>query len=51
MEYSEARGKMIREKNLRSKISCQSPFNEATERRKSTVKKDYLFPHPLPGCH
>ncbi len=28
MEYLGARGKMIHEKNLKSKISCQTPFDE-----------------------
>jgi hypothetical protein len=28
--YSGARGKLIREKNLNSKISCQTPFNYVT---------------------
>ncbi len=28
MEYLGARGKMIHEKNLKSKISCQTPFNK-----------------------
>ncbi len=28
MEYLGARGKMIHEKNLKSKISCLTPFNE-----------------------
>ncbi len=27
MRYSEARGTLIYEKNLKSKISCQTPFN------------------------
>ncbi len=29
MEYLGARGTMIHEKNLKSKISCQTPFNKA----------------------
>ncbi len=28
MRYSEARGTLIYEKNLKSKISCQTPFKE-----------------------
>ncbi len=28
MRYSEARGTLIYEKNLMSKISCQTPFNQ-----------------------
>jgi hypothetical protein len=28
MRYSEARGTLIYEKNLKSKISCQTPFNQ-----------------------
>jgi hypothetical protein len=27
MRYSEAQGTLIYEKNLKSKISCQTPFN------------------------
>jgi len=27
MNYSEARGTLIHEKNLKSKISCQTPFD------------------------
>jgi hypothetical protein len=27
MGYSRARGKLIYEKNMKSKISCQTPFN------------------------
>ena len=31
MRYSEARGTLIYEKNLKSKISCQTPFKFTAE--------------------
>jgi hypothetical protein len=31
MEYLEAWGILIHEKNLKSKISCQTPFKESIE--------------------
>ncbi len=31
LRYSEARGKLIYEKNLKSKISCQTPFKLFTQ--------------------
>ncbi len=35
MRYSEARGTLIYEKNLKSKISCQTPFKPAKENKKT----------------
>jgi hypothetical protein len=37
MIYSEARGTLIYEKNLKSKISCQTPFKEIV------TQDGYLF--------
>jgi hypothetical protein len=36
--YSWARGKLIHEKNLKSKISCQTPFMDK-EKERGRVKK------------
>jgi hypothetical protein len=33
MGYSGARGTLIYEKNLKAKISCQTPFNRAERRQ------------------
>jgi hypothetical protein len=38
MRYSEARGTLIYEKNLKSKILCQTPFNR-------TNRSFFLFVH------
>jgi hypothetical protein len=42
MGYSGARGTLIYEKNLKSKISCQTPFNE-TYMRRSGVWEELLL--------
>jgi hypothetical protein len=38
MVYSGARGTLIYEKNLKSKISCQTPFKTETEARQMQQK-------------
>ncbi len=39
MRYSEARGTPIYEKNLKSKISCQTPFKDTTETEFEVAEK------------
>jgi hypothetical protein len=43
MGYSGARGTLIYEKKLMSKISCQTPFNVDSMRSPRQRKKDLLF--------
>ncbi len=45
MVYSGAQGKLIQEKNLKSEISCQTPFNFNTRHQQEFWRKDpFLFP-------
>jgi hypothetical protein len=43
MRYSEARGTLIYEKNLKSKISCQTPFKDLFLQNRQT--KVTVRPH------
>jgi hypothetical protein len=39
MDYSGARGTLIHEKKMRSKISCQTPFKGIVQPQKKGVKR------------
>jgi hypothetical protein len=48
MDYSGARGTLIHEKKLRSKISCQTPFNKLHRTKLYRRHMIWLLPSPLP---
>ncbi len=53
MRYSEARGTLIYEKNLKSKISCQTPFKAPSDCETSHIYEKFRFfncPHALPDA-